>query len=64
MSALSLNVEPEALERSRQVVVNAIHGIRAGRFAPAPRDVVGTCRSFFGCPHAPICPFGGQPVDP
>ncbi len=55
---------PEDLERSREVVAAAIAGIKEGRFAPAPRDVAGTCRSFFGCPHASICPFGGQPVDP
>jgi DNA helicase-2/ATP-dependent DNA helicase PcrA len=55
---------PEDLDRSREVVAAAIAGIKEGQFAPAPRDVAGTCRSYFGCPHASICPFGGQPVDP
>lgn len=56
-------LEPADLERSREVVVGAIKRIREGQFAPRPRDVVGTCLSYFGCPHAAICPYGGQPLD-
>jgi hypothetical protein len=56
-------LEPADLDRSREVVVGAIERIRRGEFAPRPRDVVGTCLSYFGCPHAAICPYGGQPVD-
>ncbi len=57
-------LEPEDLERSRQVVVNAIARIREGDFRPRPKaGVLGTCLSHFGCPHAAICPFGGQPAE-
>ncbi len=56
-------LEPEDLQRSQAVVTGAIERIRSGDFAPRPRDVVGTCLSYFGCPHAAICPYGGQPVD-
>jgi len=52
------------LERSRAVVMEAIAGIRAGRFEPAPRDLAGTCVSrFSSCPHSSICPYGGQPPE-
>jgi hypothetical protein len=54
---------PDDLERGREAVAGAIRRIREGDFAPRPRDVVGTCRSYFGCPHAAICPYGGQPID-
>ncbi len=54
----------EDLERSREVVVNAINGIKAGHFEPAPRDLPGTCITRFGsCPHSAICPFGGAPPE-
>jgi DNA helicase-2/ATP-dependent DNA helicase PcrA len=53
---------PEDIARGREVVLEAIGRIRAGDFRPAPREgVVGTCTSWFGCPHATVCPFGGQP---
>ena len=52
------------LERSRAVVMEAIAGIKAGRFEPAPRDLAGTCVSrFSSCPHSSICPYGGQPPE-
>jgi DNA helicase-2/ATP-dependent DNA helicase PcrA len=51
------------VERGRSVVVETIRRIRAGDFSPAPRPVVGTCLSWYGCPHAMICPFGGQPSE-
>jgi len=51
------------LERGRATVVEAIRRIRAGDFSPAPRPVIGTCLSWYGCPHAMICPFGGQPTE-
>ncbi len=52
------------LERSREVVMKAIAGIKAGRFEPAPRDLAGTCVSrFSSCPHSVICPYGGQPPE-
>jgi ATP-dependent DNA helicase UvrD/PcrA len=54
----------EDLERSRATVMSAIAGIQAGRFEPAPRDLAGTCVSrYSSCPHASICPFGGQPPE-
>ncbi len=56
-------LERDDLERGQEVVTTAIERIRSGDFAPRPRDVVGTCLSYFGCPHAAICPFGGQPLD-
>jgi ATP-dependent exoDNAse (exonuclease V) beta subunit len=51
------------LQRGRNVVADAVGRIRVGDFAPAPRDAIGTCLSWFGCPHAAICPYGGQPVE-
>jgi superfamily I DNA/RNA helicase len=51
------------LQRGRSVVADAVSRIRVGDFAPAPRDAVGTCLSWFGCPHAAICPYGGQPPE-
>jgi DNA helicase II / ATP-dependent DNA helicase PcrA len=56
-------VTDEDLERGRTVVAEAVSRIRVGDFAPAPREAVGTCLSWFGCPHAAICPYGGQPVE-
>jgi DNA helicase-2/ATP-dependent DNA helicase PcrA len=56
-------ITEEDVERGRRVLVEAIRRIRAGDFAPAPRATVGTCLSWFGCPHASICPFGGQPTE-
>ena len=56
-------VTDEDLERGRTVVADAVSRIRVGDFAPAPRDAVGTCLSWFGCPHAAICPYGGQPAE-
>jgi DNA helicase II / ATP-dependent DNA helicase PcrA len=56
-------VAPEDVERGRAAAVEAIHRIRAGDFAPAPRASVGTCLSWFGCPHAQVCPYGGQPEE-
>ncbi len=54
----------EDLEHSREVVLKAINGIKAGRFEPAPRDLAGTCISrFSSCPHSAICPYGGQPPE-
>ncbi|MDQ6771684.1 MAG: ATP-dependent helicase [Candidatus Dormibacteraeota bacterium] len=53
----------EDLDTGRAVVTRAMRRIREGDFAPAPRDAIGTCRSWFGCPHAPICPFGGTPQE-
>ncbi len=54
----------EDLEHSRAVVLEAIAGIKAGRFEPAPRDLAGTCVSrFSNCPHSSICPYGGQPPE-
>jgi hypothetical protein len=44
--------------------MTAIEGIKAGRFEPAPRDLAGTCISrFSNCPHAALCPYGGQPPE-
>jgi hypothetical protein len=51
------------LARGRDAVAVAIRRIKAGDFDPAPRETVGTCLTWFGCPHAAICPFGGQPVE-
>jgi ATP-dependent exoDNAse (exonuclease V) beta subunit len=56
-------VTDEDLERGRTVVAEAVSRIRVGDFAPAPREAVGTCLSWFGCPHAAICPYGGQPLE-
>jgi DNA helicase-2/ATP-dependent DNA helicase PcrA len=56
-------VSPEDLERGQATAVEAIRRIRAGDFAPAPRASVGTCLSWFGCPHAQVCPYGGQPPE-
>jgi ATP-dependent helicase/DNAse subunit B len=54
----------EDLEHSREVVMKAIAGIKAGRFEPAPRDLAGTCVSRFStCPHSVICPYGGHPPE-
>jgi len=52
------------LERSRDIVMQAIARIKAGHFEPAPRDLAGTCVSrFSSCPHAAICPYGGAPPE-
>lgn len=52
------------LQRGRDRVTDAIHRIRAGDFTPEPRaDVIGTCTSWFGCPHQSVCPFGGTNRD-
>jgi DNA helicase-2/ATP-dependent DNA helicase PcrA len=56
-------VSPDDLERGRTTAIRAIQRIRDGDFAPAPRASVGTCLSWFGCPHAQICPYGGQPPE-
>jgi hypothetical protein len=56
-------VSEEDLERGRTVATNAIRRILSGDFAPAPRVAVGTCLSWFGCPHAQVCPYGGQPAE-
>ena len=56
-------VGPDDLERGRAAAVEAIRRIRAGDFTPAPRASIGTCLSWFGCPHAQVCPFGGQPPE-
>jgi RecB family exonuclease len=56
-------VTEEDLERGRTVVADAVSRIRVGDFAPAPREAVGTCLSWFGCPHSVICPYGGQPLE-
>ncbi len=56
-------LEPEDLERGREVVLQAIRGILSGDFTPRPRPVVGTCLSWFGCPHAAVCPYGGTPPE-
>jgi DNA helicase-2/ATP-dependent DNA helicase PcrA len=54
----------EDLERSRVTVMDAMAGIKAGRFEPRPRDLAGTCISRFStCPHASICQYGGQPPE-
>ena len=54
----------EDLERSREVVLEAIGRIKAGHFEPAPRDLAGTCITRFGtCPHSVICPYGGAPPE-
>ncbi len=54
----------EDLDRSRAVVMQAIAGIKAGHFEPAPRNLPGTCVTRFGsCPHAAICPYGGAPPE-
>lgn len=52
------------LQRGRDRVTEAIRRIRAGDFTPEPRaDVIGTCTSWFGCPHQSVCPFGGTNRD-
>lgn len=56
-------ISQDDIERGRRVVVDAIRRIRAGDFAPSPRPIVGTCLSWFGCPHASVCPFGGHPAE-
>jgi DNA helicase II / ATP-dependent DNA helicase PcrA len=56
-------VSDDDLARARAIAANAIRRIRAGDFAPAPRAIVGTCLTWFGCPHAQVCPYGGQPVE-
>jgi DNA helicase II / ATP-dependent DNA helicase PcrA len=56
-------VSPEDMEHGRSIAVEAIRRIRAGDFAPAPRHAIGTCLSWFGCPHAQVCPYGGQPAE-
>ncbi|HYR48459.1 MAG TPA: ATP-dependent DNA helicase [Candidatus Polarisedimenticolia bacterium] len=57
-------LEPADLERSRDIVVQAISRIKAGHFEPAPRDLAGTCITrFSSCPHAAICPYGGAPAE-
>jgi len=54
----------EDLQRSRDVVMGAIEGIKGGHFEPAPRDLAGTCVSrFSSCPHSSLCPYGGQPPE-
>jgi DNA helicase II / ATP-dependent DNA helicase PcrA len=56
-------VRSDDVERGRGTAVEAIRRIRAGDFAPAPRATIGTCLSWFGCPHAQVCPYGGQPPE-
>jgi ATP-dependent DNA helicase UvrD/PcrA len=57
-------LEPADLERSRDIVLQAIARIKGGHFEPAPRDLAGTCISrFSSCPHAAICPYGGAPPE-
>jgi DNA helicase-2/ATP-dependent DNA helicase PcrA len=57
-------LDPADLERSREVVLQAISRIKGGHFEPAPRDLAGTCISrFSSCPHAAICPYGGAPPE-
>ncbi|MEP7105430.1 MAG: PD-(D/E)XK nuclease family protein, partial [Chloroflexota bacterium] len=56
-------LSPEDLARGRRTVIGAIQRIRDGDFRPLPRDVVGTCVSFFGCPHAAICPRVAAPAE-
>ena len=54
----------EDLERSKDVVVQAMAAIKAGHFEPSPRELPGTCVTRFGsCPHAAICPYGGAPPE-
>jgi hypothetical protein len=60
---LQRSVSDDDLDRGREAVLRAIHRIRAGDFAPAPRTTIGTCLTWFGCPHAAICPFGGVPAE-
>jgi ATP-dependent exoDNAse (exonuclease V) beta subunit len=60
---LQRSVSDEDLERGREAVLGAIRRIRDGDFAPAPRNTIGTCLTWFGCPHAAICPFGGVPAE-
>jgi CRISPR/Cas system-associated exonuclease Cas4 (RecB family) len=54
----------EDLERSKEVVMQAMAAIKAGHFEPSPRELPGTCVTRFGsCPHAAICPYGGAPPE-
>ncbi len=54
----------EDLDRSREIVVQAISRIKGGHFEPAPRELAGTCVTRFGsCPHAAVCPYGGAPPE-
>src|SRR5438445_561164 len=46
-------LEPADLERSRDIVLQAITRIKGGHFEPAPRDLARTCISrFSSCPHS------------
>ena len=57
-------LEAGDLERSRDIVLQAISRIKGGHFEPAPRDLAGTCITRFGsCPHSAICPYGGAPQE-
>ena len=57
-------LEAGDLERSRDIVLQAINRIKGGHFEPAPRELAGTCVTRFGsCPHAAICPYGGAPPE-
>jgi len=57
-------LESADLERSQDIVRQAISRIKTGHFEPAPRDLAGTCVSrFSSCPHAAICPYGGAPAE-
>ena len=56
-------VSPDDIERGRAAAVEATRRIRAGDFAPAPRTTIGTCLTWFGCPHSQVCPYGGQPAE-
>ena len=42
----------------------ALTAIRDTMERQAPRDLAGTCVSrFSACPHAAVCPYGGQPPE-
>lgn len=57
-------VTQDDLARARDLVVNAINSIGEGDFRPRPKPgAIGTCLSWFGCPHSSICPYGGQPAE-
>lgn len=57
-------VSDEDLARGRAQAAQAIRRIQAGDFSPDPRaDTIGTCLSYFGCPHSAVCPFGGGPAE-
>jgi hypothetical protein len=60
---LERRIDAADLERGRELVARSVAGIRAGDFAPRPRQVPGTCLSFTGCPQAPVCPFAGAPLE-